>query len=190
MKVDFQLIELDFYRTWCYSRHLDIKEIKEFSKLKLLYHIYQLFKWNVNGFRDVFYYRLEKDGHKLSLIKKLFPKTSNLILDIGEIEGGGFVAHHAFSSYLNIEHVGYGCSFRNNTTFGNKLVNGTLKRPYLKNNIFVGPNVTVIGDVTIGNNVTIGAGAVVVKSVPDNCVVAGNPARIINRGGIKCNDPL
>jgi serine O-acetyltransferase len=36
-----------------------------------------------------------------------------------------------------------------------------------------------LGPVKIGNNVTIGAGAVVVKDIPDNCVVAGNPAKII-----------
>ena len=33
--------------------------------------------------------------------------------------------------------------------------------------------------VTIGNNVTIAAGAVVVKDVPDNAVVGGNPAKIL-----------
>ena len=38
----------------------------------------------------------------------------------------------------------------------------------------------VIGDISIGNNVSIGAGAVVVKDVPDNFTVVGNPARIIN----------
>jgi acetyltransferase-like isoleucine patch superfamily enzyme len=37
----------------------------------------------------------------------------------------------------------------------------------------------IIGDINIGNNVVVGAGAVVVKDVPDNCIVAGNPARII-----------
>ena len=42
-----------------------------------------------------------------------------------------------------------------------------------------GCHVIIIGDITIGNNVTIGAGAVVVKDVPDNAVVVGNPARII-----------
>jgi serine O-acetyltransferase len=40
---------------------------------------------------------------------------------------------------------------------------------------------TIVGGVTIGNNVTIGAGAVVVKDVPDNCLVVGNPMRIILR---------
>ena len=30
-----------------------------------------------------------------------------------------------------------------------------------------------------GNNVTIGAGSVVVKDIPDNCIAAGNPAKVI-----------
>jgi serine acetyltransferase len=33
--------------------------------------------------------------------------------------------------------------------------------------------------VTIGNNVLIGAGSVITKSIADNCIVAGNPGRII-----------
>ena len=37
----------------------------------------------------------------------------------------------------------------------------------------------VLGGIKIGNNVTIGAGAVVVKDVPDNVIIAGNPAKII-----------
>lgn len=45
----------------------------------------------------------------------------------------------------------------------------------------LGVSVTIIGNVHIGNNVVVGAGSVVVKDVPDNCVVAGNPARIIKR---------
>nr|WP_302386912.1 hypothetical protein [Emergencia timonensis] len=35
--------------------------------------------------------------------------------------------------------------------------------------------------VTIGNNVVVAAGAVVAKDVPDNCVVAGVPAKIIKK---------
>ena len=33
--------------------------------------------------------------------------------------------------------------------------------------------------IMIGDNVTIGAGSVVVKDIPDNAVVVGNPAKII-----------
>jgi sugar O-acyltransferase (sialic acid O-acetyltransferase NeuD family) len=43
----------------------------------------------------------------------------------------------------------------------------------------IGANATILPDIIIGSNVIIGAGAVVTKNVPDNCVVYGNPAKII-----------
>ena len=39
----------------------------------------------------------------------------------------------------------------------------------------------------VSNNVTVGANAVVIKDVPDNCVVVGVPAYIIKKDGIKVN---
>jgi len=35
--------------------------------------------------------------------------------------------------------------------------------------------------VTIGRNSIVGAGSVVSQDVPDNCVVLGNPARVIKK---------
>ena len=46
-------------------------------------------------------------------------------------------------------------------------------------NVWIGGNVTILPGVTIGNNCTIGAGSVVTRDVPDNTVVAGNPAKVI-----------
>lgn len=46
-------------------------------------------------------------------------------------------------------------------------------------NVFIGIRSIVLMGVTIGNNVIIGAGSVVTKDIPDNCVAAGNPARVI-----------
>ncbi|GAB5617072.1 hypothetical protein JCM31739_18970 [Faecalimonas canis] len=46
-------------------------------------------------------------------------------------------------------------------------------------NVFVGANVTILPNVVIGNNVVVGANSVVTKNIPDNCVAAGNPAKVI-----------
>lgn len=46
-------------------------------------------------------------------------------------------------------------------------------------NVFIGMNATILKGVNIGNNVVIGASSLINKDVPDNCVVAGNPQRII-----------
>ena len=48
------------------------------------------------------------------------------------------------------------------------------------NNVYIGNNAVVMPGITIGNNVVIGACSVVTKNIPDNVIVAGNPAKIIN----------
>lgn len=47
------------------------------------------------------------------------------------------------------------------------------------NDVWIGGNCTILPGVTIGNNVIVAAGAVVTKDVPDNCIVAGVPAKKI-----------
>ena len=54
------------------------------------------------------------------------------------------------------------------------------ERTQIKEGVVVGSNATIF-PVIIGKNAVIGAGAVVTKDVPENCKVAGNPARIISK---------
>lgn len=46
-------------------------------------------------------------------------------------------------------------------------------------NVWIGAHATILSGVEIGENSIVAAGAVVTKSVPDNVVVAGVPAKII-----------
>ena len=54
------------------------------------------------------------------------------------------------------------------------------KETLMKKWAVIGSNATIF-PVVIGENAVVGAGAVVTKDVPDNCIVAGNPARIIKK---------
>lgn len=50
---------------------------------------------------------------------------------------------------------------------------------------WIGANVVIMPEVTIGSNVVIGAGSIVTKSFPNNCVIAGNPAEMIRELNVK-----
>lgn len=53
---------------------------------------------------------------------------------------------------------------------------------YVDTGVFVGAGATIAPGVNVGRNSVIGAGAVVVKNVPANTFVAGNPANVIREG--------
>ncbi|MHA7221475.1 serine O-acetyltransferase [Arthrobacter sp. RHLT1-20] len=74
--------------------------------------------------------------------------------------------------------VGRNCLIAQNVTLGSRGKPNDM--PDLGDNVYVGPGAKCLGG-KIGNNVVIGANAVVLTPIPDNCVVAGVPAKIISR---------
>ncbi len=96
--------------------------------------------------------------------------------------GRGLMLDHGQALVVNGEaRLGRNVLLRHSTTIGNKqLPNGGHSAcPRIGNNVDIGAQVCIIGDIEIGDNVKIGVGSIVVKSIPSNCVVVGNPARII-----------
>ena len=55
-----------------------------------------------------------------------------------------------------------------------------VEKTVIGNSVFLGANAVVLAGVNIGDNVIVGAGSVVTKDIPNNMVVAGNPARVIS----------
>ena len=55
----------------------------------------------------------------------------------------------------------------------------SLVETFIEKGASIGSNATILCGVTIGENALIGAGSVVVKDVPANSVVVGNPARVV-----------
>lgn len=93
--------------------------------------------------------------------------------------GRGLRIYHGQGLVLNSQVViGSYCTLRHCTTIGNKQgPNGVMSgSPVIGNNVDIGSNTCIIGEITIGDQVTVGCGSVVTKSMPANTVVAGNPA--------------
>lgn len=59
---------------------------------------------------------------------------------------------------------------------------GKLFTTTIGNNCVIGTRSLILPGVTIGSHCVVAAGSVVTKDVPDGCLVAGNPAKIIRKG--------
>ena len=136
--------------------------------LQLLYYLH-----NSRYFRTLFYFRMGLAVE--SIIRWWRPGDKYFAIRRNMKVGKGFRFAHPYATILNADSIGDNFSCLHCTTLGQT----NKGRPTLGNNVVLGANVTIIGPVHIGNNVTVAAGAVVVKDVPDNCVVAGVPAKVI-----------
>ena len=100
------------------------------------------------------------------------------------VVGKGLIIYHGVGLVVNdAARIGSNCVLRNGVTIGNKIdrKGRLLGAPVLGSNVDVGSNACIIGPISIGDNVTIGAGSVVVKDLPSDCIAAGNPARVLIR---------
>ena len=143
----------------------------EFTKLeekkKILENLFQK-EINIMGIEPNFYCDY---GFNIYLGKNFYSNHNLVILDANKVEFGDNVF------------IGPNCSLY---TSGHPLDYETRNKglEYAKpikvgNNVWIGGNVCVMPGVTIGDNVVIGAGSVVNKNIPSNCVAVGNPCKVI-----------
>ena len=100
----------------------------------------------------------------------LIPKLIKLVCFI--LYGGiGVVLHKRVI-------IGNNCMIGSNVTVGGK--SGHYEVPVIGNHVYLATGSKILGPISIGNNVSVGANAVVIKSVPDNAIVAGVPAKILS----------
>ena len=97
---------------------------------------------------------------------------------------------HLYSNEIDYGHgylieIGNNCTITHTTILthdaSTKIFTGYSKVGKVKigDNVFIGHGTVILPNVTIGNNVVIGTNTVVRRDVPDDCVVSGNPAKII-----------
>lgn len=137
-------------------------------------------------FRNVFYYRIGGVSRFLSWYAPGMP-TCFIKTQKGAIDSG-LVIQHGHSSRIEPRKAGKNLQVWHNVTIGKNHSGG--ESPVIGDNVKIMTGSLVFGNITIGDNVVIGGGTVVYKSIPSNCVVVGNPARIVKRNGKKVNETL
>lgn len=106
----------------------------------------------------------------------------------GTIAKGLTIWHWGMIIIHQDSRIGENCVLQPNVVIGKRQKRGM--PPTIGNNAYICSGARILGDITLGDNVTIAPNTVVFKDVPSNCVVAGNPALIIKKDGIKVNIPL
>lgn len=93
--------------------------------------------------------------------------------------GPGFVIHNFANITIDAERIGESFTINQGVSLG---TDWTLRgRPRLGDNVFLGSGAKVLGGIDVGHNVVVAANALVVRSVNDNCLIAGVPGLVIAR---------
>lgn len=75
--------------------------------------------------------------------------------------------------------IGGGCVIQHDVTIGMDIISS--EKPTIGDEVWIGAGSIVYGGITVGRGATIREGAILTKSVPPDCVVMGNPARVTQR---------
>ena len=102
-------------------------------------------------------------------INNAFTATAEKQINIGKYVKIGYLCNISDSNFHDLNPKN-----RNNSDPNPKAV-------IIEDHVFIGNQVTILKGVRIGKNSVVGANAVVTKSFPENVIIAGNPAKIINR---------
>ena len=137
-------------------------------------------------YREILYYRCS--GKMVAILRHLYPSYTHW--SVGHPRkmtlGGGVYLDHPYCTVLNAKKIGRNFKIKHMITVGNSN-NGI---PFIGDNVTVGCGAVIAGDIVVGDNVNIGANSVVVKNVPSNCTVVGNPAYIVKLNGERVNIKL
>lgn len=141
------------YKYQRYLRYVEYYMNTKKSKLLFLYH----------------FFRYKRLGSKLRFT--VYPNTV----------GPGLRIFHT-GDFVHVKpncRIGRNCTLLPGVVIGNKHFENDGSWVTIGDNCYIGLGVKIFGEVTIGDNVVVGANSVVVKDIPDNCVVGGIPAKIL-----------
>ncbi len=93
--------------------------------------------------------------------------------------GKGFRMVHAFNITIsNKAFLGENVTVFKGVTIGEVYVGNKAGAPKIGNNVWIGPNATIVGKIHIGDDVLIAPNAFINNDVPSHSIVIGNPATI------------
>ena len=132
--------------------------------------------------------------HNLKLLARMVSQRTVRRTGI-EIHPGAVIGDGLFIDHGNGVVIGETTIIGNNVTlYQGVTLGGTGKdtgkrHPTLEDDVVVGAGAKVLGPFTVGRGSKVGAGAIVLKEVPPDCTVVGNPGRVVRKGSVRCVGP-
>ena len=131
-------------------------------------------------------HRLYKSGHTTLArwISQHSRHATGIEIHPGATIGKGFFIDHGDGVVIGETTViGNNVTLYQGVTLGGTGKDVGKRHPTIGDNVVIGAGAKVLGPFTVGCGSKIGASAVVLKAVPPNCTVVGNPGRIVRREG-------
>ena len=133
-------------------------------------------------------HRLYEKGHYFwaRWISQRAARKSGIEIHPGaQIGKGLFIDHGSGVIIGETTIIGDNCTLYQGVTLGGTGKEQGKRHPTLGNNVMVSAGAKVLGSFKVGDNSKIGAGAVVIKEVPDNATVVGVPGRVVKHNDVR-----
>ncbi len=118
------------------------------------------------------------------LISQIARWVTGVEIHPGAAIGTGFFIDHGMGVVIGeTTEIGDYVTLFQGVTLGGTGKERGKRHPTLGSHVVVGAGAKVLGGIRIGDNVKVGANAVVLRSVPANSTVVGNPGRIVKYDG-------
>ena len=160
---------------------MDVKRWKEIEGINL--NFFEAINWYMTykkEFRNLIMHHFKHPSKSpMNLVhyficRLLWRPMESLFIYTADI-GGGLYIQHGVASLIGAAKIGENCRIYQQVNIGYK----DDKTPILEDNVSVACGATVLGGITLEKGSLVAAGAVVLKDVPENAIVAGVPAKII-----------
>jgi len=143
-----------------------------------------------SGFHALLAYRISHWlwNHKIPFFPRLISQVTRWLTGVeihpGASIGTGFFIDHGMGVVIGeTTEIGDYVTLFQGVTLGGTGKERGKRHPTLGNHVVVGAGAKVLGGIRIGDNVKVGANAVVLRAVPANSTVVGNPGRIVRCHG-------
>ena len=143
-----------------------------------------------SGFHALLAYRISHWlwKRKLPFFPRLISQVARWLTGVeihpGARIGAGFFIDHGMGVVIGeTTEIGDYVTLFQGVTLGGTGKERGKRHPTLGSHVVVGAGAKVLGGIHIGDNVKVGANAVVLRSVPPNSTVVGNPGRIVKYDG-------